>query len=322
MGAKMKKTSEAVTNVPKAKPAVKQRKGFRVKRAVRHHICSGLFILPALGLFLLFTYYPLIQNIMYSLTSWNGITIEKDFIGIQNFIQIFKDRTLVQSVGNTFYLAIALLLMGLFLQFSAALIVFSKVRGHGVIKVILYLPAVLSPIVLSYTWIQFLQYPGYINQLLEVIGLGQFKNMWLGNESSVKLVLAVIQSLQYTGYGMIFFLTGLNGIPKDIYEAADLDGSSGLNRLFKITLPLMMPSITVTLFISITGALNSYAIPLSLTGGGPNGASTTIAMQIYQRAFGMRQFGYASAIGILFFIIIAAITTLQLSITRKREVEY
>lgn len=294
----------------------------RMTRKVKNHIWSVLFILPALTLFLLFTYYPLIQNFVYSLTSWNGVSIEKEFIGIQNFINIFRDKTLVQSIGNTVYLAIALIIMGLFLQFSAALIVFSNVKGSGFIKVVLYLPAVLSPIVLSYTWIQFLQYPGYVNQLLGLLGLEKYQTLWLGNESTVKLMLAVIQSLQYTGYGMIFFLAGLNSIPTDIYEAAELDGSRGFNKLFKITIPLMMPSITVTLFISITGALNSYAIPLALTGGGPNGASTTIAMQIYQRAFGMRQFGYASAIGIVFFVIIAVVTTMQLTFTRKREVEY
>lgn len=105
----------------------------RMTRKVKNHIWSVLFILPALTLFLLFTYYPLIQNFVYSLTSWNGVSIEKEFIGIQNFINIFRDKTLVQSIGNTVYLAIALIIMGLFLQFSAALIVFSNVKGSGFI---------------------------------------------------------------------------------------------------------------------------------------------------------------------------------------------
>jgi raffinose/stachyose/melibiose transport system permease protein len=278
--------------------------------------------MPALVLFLIFTYYPLIRNVSYSLTSWDGYSREKAFIGLKNFATVLSDKTLTQSVGNTFYLAAALLLVGLVLQLSSALIVFTKVKGHNIIKLVLYLPAVLSPIVLSYTWIQFLQYPGYINQVLSAIGMESSRTMWLGNQDTVKLVLCMIQSLQYTGYGMIFFLTGLGGVPKELYEAAEMDGCRGIRLFFRITLPLIMPAVTVTLFISITGALNTYALPFALTGGGPNGASTTITMQIYHRAFNTRQFGYASTIGIVLFLIIAAITSVQLFATRRREVEY
>ena len=145
---------------------------------------------------------------------------------------------------------------------------------------------------------------------------------WLLNQDTVKLWLCVIQTLQFVGYGMVFFLTGLNTIPKEVNESASLDGAFGVKRFFHITLPLIMPSITVTLFISITGALNTYAIPFALTGGGPNDASTTLTMQIYQRAFGFRQFGYSSALGLVFFVFIAVVSCAQLMITRKREVEY
>ncbi len=293
-----------------------------MSKTVRRHVGSALFILLAMALFLLFTYYPLIQNLLYAFTSWDGYSATKEFVGFSNFINIFQDKTLGQSVGNTLYLAVALLLSGLVLQLGSALVVYSRVRGHKLIKIILYLPAVLSPIVLSFTWIQFLQYPGYINQLLDLVGLGGAKAVWLSNVDTVKLVLTLIQTLQYVGYGMIFFLTGLNSVPKEIYEAAELDGARGLKKFWYVTLPLIMPSITVTLFISITGALNTYAIPFALTGGGPNGASTTLTMQIYQRAFAYRQFGYASAIGILFFLMIAAVTGVQLYLTRRQEVEY
>lgn len=291
-------------------------------RAFKQHLCSALFIAPAMILFVMFTYYPLVVNIGYSMTSWDGYSAEKAFVGFTNFINVFRDKTLLQSFANTFVLAGMLLVMGIILQLGSALIIHSKVKGHKFIKVVLYLPAVLSPIVLSYTWIQFLQYPGYINQMLDMLGLGQYKMLWIYNVKTVKFILAVIQSLQYTGYGMIFFLTGLNSVPQELYEAVELDGARGLRKLTRITLPLIMPSITVTLFISITGALNTYALPFALTGGGPDGASSTITMQIYQRAFAYRQFGYASAIGILFFLIIAGVTTAQLTLTRKREVEY
>lgn len=294
----------------------------KIKRSTKRGIWDAVFIAPGLLLFFVFTYYPLLVNISYSLTSWNGKTIEKVFIGMENFINLFHDKTLIQAIGNTIYFAVALLIMGLVLQLSAALIVYSKPKGHGFIKVILYLPSVLSPIILSYTWIQFLQYGGYINQVLDMLQLGDYKQNWLMNVDTVKLWICVIQTLQYVGYGMIFFLTGLNSVPKEIFEAAEMDGARGIRKFISITLPLIMPSVTVTLFISITGALNTYAIPFALTGGGPNNASTTITQQIYQRAFAFGQFGYASAMGIVFFLFVAAVTTMQLLITRKKEVEY
>ena len=283
---------------------------------------NAMFIAPALILFCLFTYYPLLCNFYYSLTNWDGKTPEKAFIGLKNFIDLFSDKLMLQAIGNTIYFAIVLILMGTLLQLGSALILYSKPKGHNVIKCLLYLPAVLSPIVLSFTWIQFLQYTGYINQLLELFRQADLQQTWLANEHTVKLWLCIIQSLQYAGYGMIFFLTGLNGVPREVFEAAELDGAQGVKKFFHVTLPLIMPSVTVVSFISITGALNTYAIPFALTGGGPNGASTTITMQIYQRAFAYHQFGYASALSVIFFIFIAIVTSAQLFFTRKREVEY
>lgn len=288
----------------------------------KRDLSNILFIAPALIFFVVFTYYPLIVNMYYSLTNWDGVSKEKPFIGLQNYKELFHDKVLGQTIGNTIYFAVVLIIMGLILQLGAALILFSKPKGHNFIKVLLYLPAVMSSIVLSFTWIQFLQYTGYINQLLKLLGCGEAAKTWLNDPETVKFWLCVIQSLQYAGYGAVFFLTGLNGVPQDVLEAADLDGAVGLRKFWRITVPLIMPSITVTLFISITGALNTYAIPFALTGGGPNGASTTLTMQIRQRAFSFRQFGYASAVSIVFFVIVAVITGLQLSVTRGKEVEY
>lgn len=294
----------------------------KIKYTTKKELWNLAFVAPGLLLFTLFTYYPLILNVYYSLTSWNGRTAEKEFVGLKNYLSLLKDSSMLQAMENTVYFAVILIILGVILQLGTALIIYNRPKGHGFIKVVLYLPAVLSPIILSYTWIQFLQYTGYLNQLLEVLKLADHAKNWLLNVDTVKLWLCVIQTLQFVGYGMIFFLTGLNTIPKDIYEAAELDGAHGWKKFRHITLPLIMPSITVTLFISITGALNTYAIPFALTGGGPNDASTTITMQIYKQAFSFSRFGYACAISLVFFVFIAIVSCAQLLITRKKEVEY
>lgn len=294
----------------------------KIKYTTKKELWNLAFVAPGLLLFTLFTYYPLILNVYYSLTSWNGRTAEKEFVGLKNYLSLLKDSSMLQAMENTVYFAVVLIILGVILQLGTALIIYNRPKGHGFIKVVLYLPAVLSPIILSYTWIQFLQYTGYLNQLLEVLKLADHAKNWLLNVDTVKLWLCVIQTLQFVGYGMIFFLTGLNTIPKDIYEAAELDGAHGWKKFRYITLPLIMPSITVTLFISITGALNTYAIPFALTGGGPNDASTTITMQIYKQAFSFSRFGYACAISLVFFVFIAIVSCAQLLITRKKEVEY
>ena len=190
----------------------------------RKKMWDVIFIAPALILFFIFTYYPLLINISYSLTSWNGLSAEKEYVGLANFIDIFQNPSVIQAMKNTVYFAVVLLIMGLIFQMSAALIVHTKVKGHNFIKIVLYLPAVLSPIVLAFTWIQFLQYTGYVNQVLGVMGMEESMQNWLLNQDTVKLWLCVIQTLQFVGYGMVFFLTGLNTIPKEVNESASLDG--------------------------------------------------------------------------------------------------
>ena len=145
---------------------------------------------------------------------------------------------------------------------------------------------------------------------------------WLGNPEIVKNVLIFINTWQWAGYGMIIFMTGLSSIPPDVYEAAELDAAVGFKKFRHITFPLLMPSVTVNMFIAITGALRLFDLPFVMTSGGPINSSKTISMTIYDNAFLYERFGYSSAIGVIFFIIIATVTVLQLRMTRKREVEY
>lgn len=280
---------------------------------------SILATIPALCLFLLFTYVPLLMTLRYSVTDWNGYSKEYNYVGLRNFIDVFKDAEVMESFGNTVYFAVVSVIVGTVIQLLLALFLFEKMKGRNIARAILYAPCIISPVIVSFTWQNFFQYVGIIN---EILGKAGITIDWLGDVNLVKNVLIFINTWQWAGYGMIIFMTGLTSIPSDVYEAAMLDGASGWKKFRYITFPLLMPSVTVNMFVSITGSLRLFDLPFVMTGGGPINASKTVSMTIYDNAFLYERFGYASAVGVLFFIIIAAVTVLQLKITRSREVEY
>ena len=283
----------------------------------------GVFAtVPALILFLIFTYIPLLMTLGYSVTDWNGFSKNFNFVGLDNFVQVFKDTEVLQTFGNTLYFTVLVVVIGIVLQLMLAIFLFEKLKGRNVLRAIIYAPCIISPVIVSLTWVNFFQYAGIINEVLSKIGLEGLRVDWLGDVNIVKNVLIFINTWQWAGYGMIIFMTGLSSISQDVYEAGMLDGAYGFKKFRYITLPLLMPSVTVNVFISITGALRLFDLPFVMTGGGPINASKTISMTIYDNAFLYERFGYSSAIGVIFFLIIATVTVIQLKITRSREVEY
>lgn len=285
-------------------------------------VLSLLVILPAFAIFTAFTYIPLLSTLVYSLTDWNGFSKSFHFVGILNFINVFKDGDVLLSFWNTFYFAMISLAIGTIVQLSLALLLFGAIKGKNIFRALFYLPCVISQLIISMTWQSFFQYTGIINEFLKIYGLYFLVIDWLGNPSTVKNVLAFINVWQWAGYGMVIFLAGLYSIPGDIYESAMIDGANSIKKFFYITLPLLMPSITVMAFLGTTGALKIFDMPYVLTGGGPMNASLTLSMSIYNAAFSYQKFGYSSSIGLTFFILIAVITVLQLRTTGKLEVEH
>lgn len=280
---------------------------------------SLLAVMPALCLFLIFTYVPLLMTLRYSITDWNGYSKNYNYVGIDNFIEIFRDGEVKAALGNTVYFTVLTVGIGIIVQLLLAIFLFEKLKGRNVLRAILYAPCIISPVIVSLTWQNFFQYAGIINEVLGKFGMSVD---WLGDPNIVKNVLIFINTWQWAGYGMIIFMTGLTNIPSDVYEAAMLDGAFGWKKFKYITWPLLMPSVTVNVFVSITGALRLFDLPFVMTGGGPMNASKTISMTIYDNAFLYERFGYSSAVGVLLFVIVAAVTMIQLRITTSREVEY
>jgi len=281
-----------------------------------------LSVVPALVVFAAFVYYPLVETIRYSVTDWNGYSKVYHYVGLHNFIEILTRKDYLIPLGNTIYFAALSIIVGTVVQLALAVILHEKARGSNLAKTIIYIPSVISPIIVGLTWSSFLQYNGLLNKGMRSIGLSRFVVDWLGDPSVVKNTLVLLNTWQFAGVGMVIFLAGLNSIPAHINESSALDGATGFTKFRRITLPLIMPSVTIVMFLGITGALKVFDIPFILTQGGPVNASQMVTMSIYDNAFRFEKFGLSSAMGVVFFLLIAAITLVQLQVTRKKEVEY
>lgn len=279
-------------------------------------------IVPALILFILFVYYPLFMTLIYSFTDWNGFSKDYHFVGFKNFVTVFAERENLVNFWNTIYFAVLSIALGTIIQLTLAVLLHMKIKGRSLMRTIIYLPAVISPLIVGLTWNSFMQYTGIINEFFIRLGMEHLIVDWLGDVAVVKNSLVFINLWQYTGVGMVIFLAGLGSIPQEVNEAAMLDGAVYFRKFRSITLPLLMPFVTIVLFIGITGGLRVFELPFIMTNGGPIGATKSVVMSIYENAFGYQRFGVASSIGIVFFIFIAGITLLQLRMTRQRETEY
>jgi raffinose/stachyose/melibiose transport system permease protein len=286
------------------------------------YISRLLFTVPALFFLLIFVIYPFVASLFYSLTEWDGLN-EPVFIGFENFVRLFNDPDFIGSIGNTVFYCVFSLLATNIGSLILALCLNMKVRGAESLRTIFYLPAVLSLAAVSVIWSIIMNYHGSFNFFLSQLGLVAADNKidWIGNYNLSRWTISVIMLWSVLGYYSVFYLAGLRSIPNDIYEASSIDGAQGLKMFRFITLPLLMPSITVVTFLNLVISLKLFDLPYIMTNGG-GGATTSMAMQVYVLAFRNGTFGYATAAGIVLFVFVSVISFTQVIFTRKKEVQY
>lgn len=279
-----------------------------------------LMALPAILLFLVFFIYPLCRGIGYSLTDYNGISPGK-FIGLKNFTDFFKDGRAVKDIWNTlqFGLVSALLLNVFGLIY--ALLFQKNTLYNRVARTIVYTPAVISGLIMGYIWLMILspQTGSYYKLLSNIHAISIYRDL-LGNMNNAMWAIVVVNVWQFVGGPMIIYLAGLQSIGNDIYEAGMIDGAGYLQRLFSITLPLLIPSIRINVITNIIGSLAVFDVIVALTNGGPGYATESLSMFIYRNAYGGST-GYATAVAIIMFFIILIPVAISLSIINKKEVE-
>lgn len=276
--------------------------------------------LPAFALFSVFFLYPLIKGIGMSLTDWDMIN-KPSFIGLDNFREFFRDERAMNNIRTTVLFALGSAPLLNLIGLVYALLMNSKFKGKGLARMIIYLPAIISPLIMGYIWYLLLQ-PGrgFIFHFLDQMGKSSWFGNWLGSYSTAMLVLILVNVWQYAGMTMVIYLAGLQAIPEELYEAAKVDGASFTKRLFYITFPMLIPSIRINVVTNIIGSLSVFDIVMSLTGGGPGYATETLSIYIMRMSYGSKT-GYSTAVAIIMFFIILIPVLISMWLTRTKSTD-
>jgi raffinose/stachyose/melibiose transport system permease protein len=275
--------------------------------------------LPAFLLFALFFLYPLARSIGLSLTDWNGIG-KATFVGLRNFGAFFTDARALGDVKTTVLFALGSApLLNLF-GLLYALLLSEGFRGRGFARAVVYLPAVISPLIMGYLWYYLLQpYRGLLAGALAGAGMHATVN-WLARPGSALVVLVLVNVWQYVGMTMIVYLAGLKSIPTEMYEASRIEGAGRWATLRYVTLPLLAPAIRVNVVTNIIGSLSVFDVIVSLTDGGPGYATESLSIYILRMVYGS-QTGYSTAVAMILFAIILVPVVISLRLMRRAQYE-
>ena len=284
-------------------------------------VTIALFLVPALALYVVFVLLPVVQAAYYSLFKWNGLQPLTDFVGLKNYATALGSASFVTAVSNN--LLIVVLSLGLQIPFSLSLAVLlnRRFRGRAAFRLIFFLPYVLSEAVTGVVFTLLLQPGALVDSGLTGVGLGGLVQDWLGDSTIVMLTLFVIVSWKYFGFHMILLLAGLQGIPREIEEAALIDGAGRWQAFRSISLPLLGPTLRVSVFLSMIGALQLFDMVWVMTGGGPIEASNTMAIAMFKAGFKSTQMGYGSALAVILFLFGLALALAYQRFVLRRDIE-
>ncbi|MEV8268376.1 sugar ABC transporter permease [Microbacterium sp. NPDC076911] len=265
-----------------------------------------LAVAPALLIFGIFSLYPVAQVVVYSFTNFSGFAGPADFVGLANYLRAFQDEQLHEAFAHTGIYAFFYVVVQLVLAFFIAVLLSGKVRGVNVYRAIFFVPIIISPVAVVFTW-SFMLDPnsGTINTTLRQLGLDLLAQDWLGNYDLALYTVIAIDLWRNIGYSIVIFLAGLSTIPQDVVEAARVDGASPWQVLRHITVPMMKPTIGLATVLAVNGALRAFDTVYLLTQGGPGGQTELYMTRTFDEAFVRNQFGYAAALTV--FVLVALI---------------
>lgn len=277
------------------------------------------FALPGMFCFFAVVIIPFIYGVYLTLTDWNGVSKVKNLVGLKNFAGVIQDAQFWSSLLLTFKYVIAVVILVNVLAFFLAYLLTRGIKGQNFFRAGFFTPNLIGGIVLGYIW-QFVFSRVFVS-IGESTNWSLFEISWLSEPDMAFAALVLVTVWQLSGYMILIYVAGFMGLSEDVMEAASIDGANGWVKMKNIVLPLMMSSITICLFLTLSRAFMVYDVNLSLTAGAPYGTTQMAAMHVYEKAFTSRQFGVGQAEAVILFIIVACISGLQVYVTKKKEVE-
>lgn len=278
------------------------------------------FVGPAFLAFVAIVLIPFFNGIYYSFTDWNGVTGQLNMVGLDNYHRIiFEDEQFRASFWiTTKYTLVAVVLTNI-VGFLLALLLTMNIKTRNILRTVFFMPNLIGGLILGFIW-QFIYVKGF-ESIGALTGWSLFELPWLGDAQTAFWGIVIVAIWQGGGYVMVIYIAALQNVPTDLLEAAKIDGANRLKMLRHITLPMIMPSITICLFLTISWSFKVFDTNLSLTNGGPFKSTEMLALNIYTESFVNNNYGLGSAKAVIFFLVVAAITVTQVYLTKKREVE-
>ena len=281
------------------------------KRAIRANLTGYAFIMPNLIGYTVFVFIPVIFSFVMSVMSWDGSTRPMEFVGLQNFVDIFWDRVFRGSLVHTLSYALMTVLPTLVLALLLAVLLNSKIKGVAIFRTAFYFPYIASIVAVGAVWNMLFQPDfGPVNEFLKFIGIAN-PPRWVVDVNWAMVAISIVSIWKYMGYYMIVYLAALQGISSSLYEAASIDGANGWQKLVYVTIPMLTPTTFFVMIMLTIQCFKVFDLVYVMTGGGPGNATKTLVNFIYEKAFTTWEFGPASAAAIILFVIVLIITLIQ-----------
>lgn len=289
------------------------------RRVSRGNRPRWVFIAPAAAFFAFVVLWPSIQGVGLSFTSWNGLSPDRIFVGLDNFVTLLRDPDAGAAVAHTLIIAATVTVAQNIIGLLLALGLNSRIKSRNALRVLLFAPAVITPVATGYLWQYMLSPTGAINSLLDALGIGALKQPWLGSNETAIWAICFVIIWQFSGYSMVIFLANLQSVPVEALEAASLDGAGPIRRFWSVVRPELAPSITINLMLSLIGGLKTFDQVWVMTGGGPGGATETMSTFLYKNAFQFGTFSYGLAIAVVLTVIVAVLSSGQNALLRRQN---
>ena len=280
------------------------------------------FTAPALLLFALFVVWPILRAVQFSAYDWNGFGPLADFVGLQNYLSVLADEVFVAAVGHNLLIVVASIAVQLPLGLAIALLLNRRMQGQGLLRTIIFVPYVLSEVIAGVVWFQLLQ-PGrgVVEGLLGTVGLEGPYQGFLGTPELAMPTLIVVLTWKYVGLAVLLLLAGLQGVPEELTEAAQIDGASWWQTQWRVTIPLLGPTIRMWMFLSMIGSLQLFDMVWILTGGGPANATTTMATFLVNEGTKRQNYGIAAAASVVLFVIALVMAVFYQRFVLRRDTD-